>query len=317
MVRRALFPGARRGYDVGKALSPDEYRRLGRTELRVSPIGVGGHHLRKDDVGGRRVFRATAQERAAIVSRALDHGINFFDTTFMEEVQSFGDALRIAGRREEMVLCSMDEQYAAFRSSQLADYKKHTAEELDRCLKWLGTDWLDVYWLRYDRGEHSDDMLRYSIEAMREAKEAGKIRAIGNSGHNSEFMQKTMGEWDAWDVIMFPYNAVKQEAEDYVLPAARERDVGVVIMKPYGGGRFFRTDPTVGIRGGELWPVARQSQIATASLRWILQNDMLHTVIPAMNELQHVDDAVAAYDSPPTTEDRELLDEIAAKLPTY
>jgi len=263
------------------------------------------------------MFRASAQERAAVFSRALDHGINFFDTTFMEEVQSFGEALRITGRREEMVLCSMDEKYAAFRSDELADYKRHTAEELDRCLKWLGTDWLDVYWLRYDRGEHGDDMLRYSIEAMREAKEAGKIRAIGNSGHSSEFMQKTMGEWDAWDVIMFPYNPVKQEAQDYVLPAARERDVGVVIMKPFAGGRFFRTDPTVGIRGGELWPSAKQSQIATASLKWILQNDLVHTVIPAMNELQHVDDAVAACESSLSSGDQELLDEIATKLPTY
>ena len=302
---------------MGRRLSTDSYRRLGRSDLRVSEVGVGGHHLRKDDVDGRRIFRGSAQDRAAIFSRALDHGINFFDTTFKEEVQSFGEALRIMGRREEMVLCSMDEQYTAFRSDKLVDYKRHTAEELDRCLKWLGTDWLDVFWLRYDRGEHSDDMIRYSIEAMREAKEAGKIRAIGNSGHSPEFMHKTMGAWDAWDVIMFPYNRVKREAQEYVLPAARERDVGVVIMKPFAGGRFFREDPTLGIRDGELWPLARQSQIATASLKWILEDDMVHTVIPAMNELQHVDDAVAACGSDLSPGDRELLDEIITKLPTY
>ena len=116
---------------------------------------------------------------------------------------------------------------------------------------------------------------------------------------------------------MFPYNVIKPEAQDYVLPAARERDVGVVIMKPFAAGRFFRTDPTMGFRDGELWPVARQSQIAAASLRWILQNDMVHTVIPAMNELRHVDDAVAACASPLSSGDRELLDGIAAKLPTY
>ena len=61
-----------------------------RSDLRVSAIGAGGHHLRQDDSGGRRVFRASAQERAAILSRALDLGIDFFDTTFEEEVPSFG-----------------------------------------------------------------------------------------------------------------------------------------------------------------------------------------------------------------------------------
>jgi aryl-alcohol dehydrogenase-like predicted oxidoreductase len=258
-----------------------------------------------------------AQERAAIFSRALDNGINFFDTTFKEEVISFGEALKIMGRRDEMVLCSMDEQYANFRSDNLKDYKKHTADELDRCLQWLGTDWLDVYWLRYDAGQHTDDMLRYSIEAMREAKEAGKIRAVGNSGHSTAFMQKTMGEWDAWDVIMFPYNFAHRRAEDYVLPAAKERDVGVVIMKPFACGRFFRIDPKVGFRDDHVFSQAQQSKIAKATLKWILQNDMVHTIIPAMNELHHVDDAVAASGSPLTDDEKELLDQIAAKSPSY
>ena len=293
------------------------YRRLGRSELQVSEIGVGGHHLRQDSADGDRIFRGTAQERAAIFSRALDRGINFFDTTFKEEAISFGEALRIMGRRDEMVLCSMDEQYAAFRSDDLKDYKKHTADELDRCLRWLGTDYIDVYWLRYDEGEHTDDMLRYSIEAMREAKEAGKIGAIGNSGHDTAFMRKTVGEWDAWDVIMFPYNFAHHRAEDYVLPAARARDVGVVIMKPFACGRFFRKDPGLGFRDKRVRPPEEQSRIATAALKWILQNDAVHTVVPAMNELHHVDDAVAASESPLTPEEMELLDRIAAVSPSY
>ncbi len=293
------------------------YRRLGRSELRVSEIGVGGHHLRKDSSEGGRIFRTAAQKRAAIFCRALDNGINFFDTTFKEEVISFGEALKVMGRRNEMVLCSMDEQYASFRSDDLKDYKKHTADEIDRCLKWLGTDWIDVYWLRYDAGNHTDDMLRYSIEAMREAKKAGKIRAVANSGHSTAFMQKTMGEWDAWDVIMFPYNFAHRRAEEYVLPAAKERDVGVVIMKPFSVGRFFRIEPKMGFRDDRVLSKEYQSRVAKAALKWILQNDMVHTMIPGMNELHHVDDAVAASDSPLTDEERELLDEIAAKSPSY
>lgn len=293
------------------------YRRLGRCDLTVSQIGVGGHHLRRDAGRGDRVFRATAQERAGIYTRALDAGVTFFDTTFREEAIAFGEALAITGRRDEMVLCSMDEQYAAFRADDPRDYGKHTTAELERCLRWLGTDYVDVYWLRYDVGEHTDDMLHYSIDAMRQAKEAGKIRAIGNSGHRPSFMRKTMGEWDAWDVIMFPYNFAHRLAEDYVLPMAAERDVGVVAMKPFSCGRFFRIDPRQGFRDERLRTTAEQRRIATAALQWLLENDRVHTIIPALNDLHHVDDAIAATATPLSDDDRQLLDEIAALSPTY
>lgn len=292
------------------------YRRLGRSELRVSEIGVGGHHLRRHFPDGTVAFRAGPRERAAIYERALDVGINFFDTTFKEEVVAFGEALNIVGRRDEMVLCSMDERYAAFKSGDPVAWRKHTAEEIDNCLRWLGTDWIDVYWLRYD-GTDFDDRLRYAIEAMHEAKDAGKIRAIGNSGHSTEFMRRTMGEWDAWDVIMFPYNFAHHRAEEYVLPAARERDVGVVVMKPFSCGCIFRVDPKLGFRDERVVPQEEQSRIAIGALKWLLRNPGVHTVILAMNELHHVDDAMAACGSPLTSEEQGLLDDIAARFPSW
>jgi len=248
--------------------------------------------------------------------RALDLGITFFDTTFKEEVVAFGEALRIVGRRDEMVLCSMDERYASFISEDSSARKRHTAEEIDNCLRWLGTDWIDVYWLRYD-GADLGDGLRYAIDAMREAKEVGKIRAIANSGHSTEFMRTTMGEWDVWDVIMFPYNFAHRRAEEYVLPAARDRDVGVVVMKPFSCGRFFRTNPKLGFRDEDVVPEAEQRRIAIAGLKWLFRNPDVHAVIPAMNEFYHVDDAAAASATPLTPKEQNLLDEIAAKSPSF
>lgn len=303
----------------GKGIRPERdvnYRRLGRSELRVSEVGVGGHHLRKHLPDGAWTFRGDPAARAAIYARALDRGINFFDTTFKEEVVAFGEALKILGRRDEMVLCSMDERYAAFTSDDPAAYKRHTAEEIENCLRWLGTDWIDVYWLRYD-GTDFADALRYAIDAMREAKDAGKIRAIGNSGHSTEFMRRTMGEWDAWDVVMFPYNFAHRRAEEYVLPTARERDVGVVIMKPFSCGRFFRVDPKIGFRDEQIVPQEEQSRIVIAALKWLLRNPDLHTIVPAMNELHHVDDAAAASASPLVLEEQDLLDDIAARSPSF
>ena len=98
---------------------------------------------------------------------------------------------------------------------------------------------------------------------------------------------------------------------------AKERDVGVVIMKPFSCGRYFRLDPKVGFRDSNIFPPAKQSQIATAALKWILRNDMVHTIIPGMDDLHHVDDAYAASSSALTDKETELLDEIAARSPSY
>ena len=148
---------------------------------------------------------------------------------------------------------------------------------------------------------------------MLEAKAAGKIRAVGNSGHQTEFMRKTMGEWDAWDVIMYPYNFKEREAEEYVLPAAKERDVGVVIMKPFSVGRFFRVNPSPDFRDPRVLPKEVQSRLATAALKWVLQNDMIHVTVPAMNERHHVNDAVAASGSPLMPDELEVLEEMASR----
>ena len=160
-------------------------------------------------------------------------------------------------------------------------------------------------------------MLLYSLEAMREAKEAGKIRAIGNSGHRVPFMRKTMGEWDGWDVIMFPYNYAHSLAQRYVLPTAKAHDVGVVAMKPFAAGRVFRVDPQAGFRDAHVLPQDQQSVIATAMLKWILQNEMIHTIVPGMNTPQHVDIAVAASGAELTHEERVLLEDLALRTPLY
>lgn len=295
-----------------------KYRRLGRSGIMVSEIGVGGHHLRQGPKENRE-FSATPQERSELFSHALDRGINFFDSTFREEVQSFGDALRLMmGRRSEMVICSMDELFIKehqFKTPE--DCKSHTARMVDTCLEWLSTDCIDVFWLRCDGQDAphlTGDMLRSSIDALRSAKEEGKIRAIGNTGHDTKFMRRTLGEWDVWDVVMFPYNFVCRWAEDYFLPTAREHDVGVVIMKPFFAGRFFRTEPKAGFRSDEVLPQEVQSQVAQAALKWILRRPEVSTVIPAMNEIRHVDDAVAASGAPLTPEEGELLEGIYRKL---
>ena len=78
-----------------------------------------------------------------------------------------------------------------------------------------------------------------------------------------------------------------------------------------------RVDPKLGFRDERVLPQEEQSLIATAALKWLLRNPDVHTVIPAMNELHHVDDAVAACDARLTSEERGLLDDIAAKSPPW
>jgi len=93
--------------------------------------------------------------------------------------------------------------------------------------------------------------------------------------------------------------------------------VGVVVMKPFSCGRFFRVDPHQGFRHEDVRSPEEQSRLATAALQWLLENDGVHTIIPALNDLHHVDDAVAASQTPLSDEDRKMLAEIAAASPTY
>ena len=202
-------------------------RVLGRTGVRVSMLGVGGHHIGrpKDEQDGIRIIHA-----------AMDAGINFMDNAWeyldgrSEEVM--GKALKMDGRRDKAVLMTK------VCSREYSEAKKQLEESLRR----LQTDHIDV-WQFHECNYHNDPEWIFekgAIRAATEARKEGKVRFIGFTGHKSPAIHLRMLEqrFD-WDTAQMPNNVMdsgfavsfRQEA----MPVCLKKKVGIIGMKGCGG----------------------------------------------------------------------------------
>ncbi|BCV24004.1 aldo/keto reductase [Gelria sp. Kuro-4] len=196
-------------------------RRLGRTGLKVRSLGLGGIPVRDRDWD-------TALQ---VVKLALDRGINFIDTArgYGDSEAKIGAAL--AGRRSEVYLASKTPARSAAGARR----------DLMTSLRELKTDYLDLYQLH--GVDEEEDLTRClapggALEALREARREGRVRFIGITGHNPRLLRTALKTGE-FDTVMVPVNILDRfifRAEETLLPLARELDVGVIAMKPLGGG---------------------------------------------------------------------------------
>jgi predicted aldo/keto reductase-like oxidoreductase len=195
--------------------------RFGRTGLEVSRIGFGALQI------ATKYDYAHAER---LLSAALDAGINFIDTArgYQDSEERIGRA--ISHRRDEFVI--------ATKSG--GGTRKDFWEALEESLRRLKTDHVDVY--QFHGADSSSRNFIYegetTIECMREAREQGKIRFIGFSSHSLEGSLDLMATGD-FDVVQYPISYVGSEATERGLVEEAERlDLGLLGMKPFGGGRL-------------------------------------------------------------------------------
>ena len=200
---------------------------LGRTGLEVSRIAMGGIPLQRPSI----------DEAVRIVHRALDLGVNFFDTAagYGVSEERFGKAL--AGRRSGVVI--------ATKSGRRT--KEEAAAEIERSLKRLQTDYIDVW--QFHNIADPGTMAKVlgsggAMEAAQEALKAGKIRHIGLSSHNINTAIKAVKSGH-FETIQFPFNYVTHEPADELIPLAAEKGVGFIGMKPFAGGMLGRADLSI------------------------------------------------------------------------
>lgn len=204
-----------------------EYRRLGKTNLQVSLLGLGS--------GGKsKLGQAHGMEQSEItpiVRRALDLGINIIDTApgYDESEALLGAALE-GVPRDSYVMCT--------KFWPVRDEKVFTADVLrasvDRSLTRLKTDTVDVLYLHGVAPEWLEPSLESLYPAMQELQQAGKVRFLGitetfASDDKHETMQAVMPR-NLFDVAMVGYNVLSAAPALTVLPLAQQHDVGVVIM---------------------------------------------------------------------------------------
>ena len=213
-------------------------RKLGRTGVSVSLLGLGGFHigLPKDE-----------QVAIRIVRTAIDHGVTFMDNCWdYNEGRSqirMGRALRDGYRHKAFLMTKIDG-----RTRQAA------AAQLDQCLKQLETDVIDLVQIHeVIRLEDADRVFapEGAIEALVAARKAGKIRFIGFTGHKSpdihlKMLNVGLAHGFVFDTVQMPLNVMDAHYNSFerlVLPALVNHQIGVLGMKPFGSGLFFRSRP--------------------------------------------------------------------------
>lgn len=195
-----------------------QYRKLGKTGLDVSIIGMGCAQLGS----------SSTEYGVRIVQRALDLGVNYFDTArgYRDAEIKIGIALK--GQR----------QRAYISTKTGAKTRDEAWQQINESLERLQTDYVDNCHLHgLHLGEDLDKRLGEggALEALIRAKEQGLVRHIGCTSHRSECLIEALKRYD-FEVILVPMNLVEREPLEALIPLCQEKGVGVTIMKPVATG---------------------------------------------------------------------------------
>ena len=199
---------------------------LGRTKLEVTVAGLGGGGFSRLGIA-----KFGQDHSAGIVRAAFDNGVNFFDTATAYGTEgAVGQGLGGIAR-DRYVLSTKFPYKNSDGSVKSAQQMEQT---LEQSLKALNTDYVDIYHLH---GVHPNDYektMEVLLPAMRKAKDQGKIRFLGITevfgADTSHAMFQKMFKDNYFDVIMTGYNILNPSAAKTVLPAAMEKDIGVLCM---------------------------------------------------------------------------------------
>lgn len=252
-----------------------EYRELGKTGLKISKLGFGGIPIQKVDAKATRV----------LVEEMLEKGINYIDTArgYTVSEEFLGGALE--GVRDKFVLAT----------KSMARTKEAMAKDIDISLANLRTNYIDLYQVHNPNMQQLNEVMAQggALEALVEAKEAGKIGHIGLTAHSTEVFEKAI-ELPWVETIMFPYNIVERQGEELICKCA-EKNIGFVVMKPLAGGAI---------------------EDATLALRFICANPNVSVVIPGMFDVKEIQQNMDACENeaPLTEEEISKIHKIREEL---
>jgi aryl-alcohol dehydrogenase-like predicted oxidoreductase len=301
-----------------------EYVNLGQTGLKVSRLCLGCMTYGTPEKGWNKWVLKEEQSRP-FIQKALELGINFFDTANVysegasEEV--LGSALRDFTKRDEVVVAT--KVYGTMRKDPNGKglSRKAIMTEVDRSLRRLGMDYIDLYQIhRWDY----ETPIKETLEALHDVVKAGKARYIGASSMFAWQFCKALhlADLHGWTrfVTMQPhYNLLYREEEREMLPLCQAEGIGVLPWSPLARGRLTRpwgeqgstergttdeygkglyrateeADKEVADRLGEL-SKARGLPRAQLALAWILHQPVVSAPIVGATKPHHLEDAVKA-----------------------
>ena len=311
-----------------------QYRTLGRSGLRVSPLCLGTMMF------GGPTDDATA---GRIIARAREAGVNFVDTA---DVYTEGRAEEITGQairaeRDQWVLATKVANRTGDGPNGAGLSRKWVMQAIDASLKRLGTDYVDVYYLHK---EDHETPLAETVRAMGDLVRAGKIRYFGLSNHRSWRVAEICGLCDGMGidrpVVSQPYyHALNRAPETEHLPACGYYGLGVVTYSPLARGILTAkydpdAPPPEGTRAGRQDKRMMQTEWRPESLRmareiarhaeahgssathfaiaWVLNNRFVTAVIGGPRTEAQWEDYLSAIDAPFTAADEALIERLVA-----
>ncbi len=260
-------------------------RRLGRTNLAVSQVGFGGTWIAE----------LPASEAVAVVRRAFDLGINYFDTARWDgdSEEKIGEALQDVRSR------------CVIATKTGSRTKRESMEDFSVSLKNLRTDHVDILQLH---GIDDEKTLAKaigadgSLQTCKEARHEGLVDFVGITGHKPRVLAKAIATGE-FDTVLVPINVVTRQALEELLPAAKAHDVGVVAMKPLSAKTSNLItclyQPSLSLVSAEpelkaLLGVSSDEQVNSA-LRFVLSQDV-SVVIPGLRSVSQVEVAAKTGD---------------------
>ena len=314
-----------------------EYTKLGRTGLEVSRICLGCMSYGGGN-RGNHAWSLGEEESRPFIKRALEAGINFFDTanrySLGNSEEILGRAVKDFARRDEVVIAT--KVYGRMRPGPNGAglSRKAIMVEIDASLRRLGTDYVDLYQIhRWDY----ETPIEETLEALHDIVKAGKARYIGASSMHAWQFARALGiaERHGWTRFVSMQNLVNllyREEEREMLPLCAAEGIGVIPWSPQARGKLTRDWNYTSIRTetdeafGRLFAktedadrkvVDRVAQVAAArgipraqvALAWLLAKPVITAPIVGATKLQHLDDALASVRIKLSEEEIALLEE--------
>jgi aryl-alcohol dehydrogenase-like predicted oxidoreductase len=240
-----------------------DYVKLGNTGLDVSPICLGCMSFGTAEGWVHNPWSLNEEDSRTIIRRALDLGINFFDTANVyahgnsEEI--LGGAIKEYANRDEVVIATKVFGTMGKGPNGGGLSRKHILSQVDQSLKRLGLDYIDLYIIH--RWDYSTP-IEETVEALHDIVKAGKVRYLGASAMYAWQFQKALHVaerhgWTRFVSMQNHYNLIYREEEREMMPLCIEEGIAVTPYSPLASGRLAR-DVSESSQRLETDPIAKQ-----------------------------------------------------------